>query len=355
MERQHMLAVTFADSAFARWLRISLAALILVTGIAVSGILPVHRAAASSAVTTSDLNLRAGPSTGNHVKLVMPPNASVSLLSELGRSGFYKVSYGGETGYAYADYLAIGGSDPNFIDAGWSNAGSSSTTSALNLRQGPGTGYDVRLVMPYGAKLTLTGAADSGFVGVIYNGTNGWASEQYLAQTGQWSDSGANGSETVYTISSLNLRSGPSMSNTVLVVMPAAAEVTLNGDEQDGWVSVTYDGTEGWAASSYLSENKPKSGGTTSPSSGGNVVDIIYAAAARYGQNGDALLAVASCESGLNPNAVNSSSGASGLFQFLPGTWATTPYANQSIFDPVANAEAAAWMWSVGRRGEWYC
>ncbi len=33
----------------------------------------------------------------------------------------------------------------------------------------------------------------------------------------------------------------------------------------------------------------------------------------------------------------------------------TTPYAAYSIFDPWASANAAAWMWSVGRRGEWVC
>jgi hypothetical protein len=39
----------------------------------------------------------------------------------------------------------------------------------------------------------------------------------------------------------------------------------------------------------------------------------------------------------------------------MPGTWATTPYADQDIFDATANANAAAWMWSVGRRNEWTC
>jgi soluble lytic murein transglycosylase-like protein len=38
-------------------------------------------------------------------------------------------------------------------------------------------------------------------------------------------------------------------------------------------------------------------------------------------------LRVAACESGYRPTAVNSSSGAMGLFQFLPSTWARSPYA----------------------------
>jgi LysM repeat protein len=87
----------------------------------------------------------------------------------------------------------------------------------------------------------------------------------------------------------------------------------------------------------------------------GSMASIINAAAARYGQSSAAMLAVAQCESGLNPQAVNGASQASGLFQFLPSTWATTPFASQSIFNAQANANAAAWMWSVGRRGEWVC
>jgi hypothetical protein len=64
---------------------------------------------------------------------------------------------------------------------------------------------------------------------------------------------------------------------------------------------------------------------------------------------------VAYCESRYHPNSVNSSSHASGLFQFMPGTWSGTPWANQSPFDPVANAQAAAWLYSRYGRGRWTC
>jgi soluble lytic murein transglycosylase-like protein len=66
-------------------------------------------------------------------------------------------------------------------------------------------------------------------------------------------------------------------------------------------------------------------------------------------------LRIAYCESRYHPNSVNSSSGASGLFQFMPGTWAGTPWANQSPFDPVANAQAAAWLYSHYGPGRWSC
>jgi len=53
--------------------------------------------------------------------------------------------------------------------------------------------------------------------------------------------------------------------------------------------------------------------------------------------------------------AVNRSSGASGLFQFLPSTWRTTPQgrAGLSPFDAVAARNAARWMLNQGRAREW--
>ena len=64
---------------------------------------------------------------------------------------------------------------------------------------------------------------------------------------------------------------------------------------------------------------------------------------------------VAWCESRYHPNSVNTSSGASGLFQFLPSTWAFTPEHASSPFDPVANAQAAAWLYNRDGPSQWVC
>ncbi|HJS71677.1 MAG TPA: transglycosylase SLT domain-containing protein, partial [Acidimicrobiia bacterium] len=59
-------------------------------------------------------------------------------------------------------------------------------------------------------------------------------------------------------------------------------------------------------------------------------------------------LVIIDCESNGNPNASNPYSGAGGLFQFLPSTWATTSpnagYPGASVFDPEANIASAAWL-----------
>lgn len=249
------------------------------------GVLMTSNAAlAASGTVDSALNLRTGPSTSHRVILVMPGGASLEILRSNSTTGYYKVSYNGTVGWAYGGYISDGGgASASSVDAGGGDAGSAVTTSSLNLRTGPSTGYGVILVMPNGASVTLTGASQNGFLGVTYGGSTGWASGDYLDASGGGSASAA------------------------------------------------------------------------SASTGNWIIDIIYAAADRYGQSRADMLRVASCESGLDPSNYTAPYGAAGLFQFLPGTWDSTPYAGYSVYDPWANANAAGWMWAVGRRGEWVC
>ena len=156
-----------------------------------------------------------------------------------------------------------------------------------------------------------------------------------------------------------------------------------NGWLCDGWRSGAYHCTHHWyrnADGTLVSTNPrwvpnlPNSGAapaapvtrapavshapatTPPPSSGGsgNVQNQIRAVFGRYS---GAALAIAACESGYNPGAYNRSSGASGVFQFLRSTWATTSYAGYSPFNAWANIHAAYQVFQ--RDGyswrEWQC
>ena len=61
---------------------------------------------------------------------------------------------------------------------------------------------------------------------------------------------------------------------------------------------------------------------------------------------------VAWCESRMGAQTTaEASSGAAGLFQFLPSTWQHTPYSTFNVFDPLPNALAAAQI--VAHDGSW--
>lgn len=297
----------------------------------------------------------------------MPAGSEVTVTGSQ-QYGFYPVTYRGTSGWAYGTYLSIsGGNAPAqpANDSAASPAGTATTTDALNLRDGPSLGANVLTVMPAGATVALTGASQSGYTAVSYQGRAGWAASAYLTSgsgtVAAAAPSPATAGSSWTTTSALNLRAGPSTATAVLTVMPAGSEVTVTGGAQGGFYPVTYRGTSGWASGSYL-----KQGGAASSSGSGSsawgaassystqqIIDIIYAAADKYAQSRDDMLWVARCESGLNPAAVGA--GYYGLFQFAKSTWAQTPFAGEDIFDPVASANATGWMWANGQRGQWSC
>jgi Transglycosylase SLT domain len=99
--------------------------------------------------------------------------------------------------------------------------------------------------------------------------------------------------------------------------------------------------------------SSPRATFTPPPGSGGDGLAAIYAV---FG-NSPGLswaLRVANCESHYNPLAVNRSSGASGLFQFMPATW-NANFPGQNIWDPYAQARGALVFYNAGRQSAWTC
>jgi uncharacterized protein YraI len=81
--------ISFATAAVAGWL-------------AVPGL-----AMAQSAMVTTDLNMRAGPGPNHPVIAAMPEGEMVEIQGCLETRSWCQVSWGGQTGWAYADYLAM--------------------------------------------------------------------------------------------------------------------------------------------------------------------------------------------------------------------------------------------------------
>jgi uncharacterized protein YraI len=113
----------------------------------------------------------------------------------------------------------------------------------------------------------------------------------------------AEGSAVVTTL--LNLRAEPSYDAAILAVMPAGATVGLAGEAANGFRSLVYDGTYGWAAEAYLdiggTAPPPDAEPTPDPGGGGGrsattTADLNLRAGPSYG---DAILAVMPAGSGV--------------------------------------------------------
>lgn len=96
---------------------------------------------------------------------------------------------------------------------------------------------------------------------------------------------------------------------------------------------------------------------TTTQTTSTNIESIIRQAASEYGVNGDVMVEIARCESGLRASAVNGPYG--GIFQFLASTWASNRRAmgldpNQDLrFNAQEAAKTAAFKMARDGFGAW--
>lgn len=252
-----------------------------------------------------------------------------------------------------------------------SPTGPASVTSDAAVRTGPGPNFDLIFTVPGGSTVEQTGQVEGGYVTVRYKEVVGWIALSDLAapsdfvpepppattQTPIAPKPIRPGSGIAYATVDLSLRDGPSATAAPIAAVPAGSRVTLTGVMEAGFQRVTFGELIGWIANDYLQtppNPEDAAGYKTDDFSRREIIRIIYAAADRYGQSREDMLRVARCESNLDPYAVHPS-GSYGLFQFIRTTWRSTPYGDQDVFNPQANANAAGWMWAHGRKSEWVC
>jgi uncharacterized protein YraI len=119
------------------------------------------------------LNFRAAPSLDSTIKAVIPAG-TVLALAGAGRNGFVPVVNNGESGWVYAAYLA-----PTGVTV-VADVAVATATDDLNLRDGPSPTSAVTAVIPAGAVVVVTGAAQDGFLPVALDGVPGFAFAEYL-------------------------------------------------------------------------------------------------------------------------------------------------------------------------------
>jgi uncharacterized protein YraI len=130
------------------------------------------------------------------------------------------------------------------------------TASALNMRNGAGTEYEVINTAPRGSSVTVNSDSGNGWYQVTYAGQNGYMFSQYLtfSQNNQQyvsAPSASNGSTGTVQGTYVRFRSGPSLGSSVYDYLHTGTTVAVNGQCGD-WYEVEYNGTVGYISSSYL-------------------------------------------------------------------------------------------------------
>jgi uncharacterized protein YraI len=127
-------------------------------------------------------------------------------------------------------------------------------STAVNFRTGPSTSYSIISVISKGATFTLNGQSQNGYASITYQSRSGWVLASLVVAAGS---SGSQPTPVIsgeaWTISAVNLRSGPSTSHQILRVVPSDAKIGVSTTVQNGFRYVNYQGQTGWMADAYIS------------------------------------------------------------------------------------------------------
>ena len=170
---------------------------VAVLSVAVSCLCVVGAAATSVGVGTVEadaLRLRESADTSSTILATAPKGATVVVLEDAGNN-WYKVDYNTVEGYMSGEYLTIAQKADVTIGYGVVDTDG----SVLNVRSGPGTGYEKVTSLSNGTVVNIVGI-DSGWYKITYNGTTGYVSSDYMLTAKD--SAGSRGDDTVTAASS---------------------------------------------------------------------------------------------------------------------------------------------------------
>lgn len=127
-------------------------------------------------------------------------------------------------------------------------------TTSVHIRSKASTSSTILGVLYQGQQIKSTGSSSNGWTPVTYNGKTAYVFSSYLKVAGTTVSSGTSTTpaSTMRTTTTLNVRTGPSTSYTVVGQLPSGTAVSLTGTVSGNWAQITYNGQRRWVASGYL-------------------------------------------------------------------------------------------------------
>lgn len=214
----------------------------------------VYASGQTGIVTTSSLNVRSGAGTNNSVLFTVKKNDKVYINET--SNGWYKIKNSlGQQGWASSTYIKI----QNESSSNNSNQSSNNTSSKkmkvntdnLNARNGAGTSYRIIMKLKKGTVVELL-SQSNGWAKIKYDGRLGYVSIKYLSENQSQESSGTNTTTKEVNTDSLNVRSGPNTSYSVVGKLKKGEKVKVISESND-WSKIDYKGNVSYTSSRYLS------------------------------------------------------------------------------------------------------
>ena len=207
--------------------------------------------------SSSNLNLRQGPSTSTDVLATLRHGQSVTVTGESG--DWYAIEVSGYSGYVMKTYVT-------FSEDEESSSGSSgvfpavirlsSSSSTVNVRSGAGTNYSKIGSLTNGASVNVV-ASNGDWYRIEYGNGYGYVMKTYV----QLVSSGSSGSSsededvlTAVTTAAVNLREEGTTSSDKLGTYPKGTRVVVL-EKGSSWSRVDISGNEGYMKNTYLDFN----------------------------------------------------------------------------------------------------
>jgi len=214
---------------------------------------------------TAGVNVRSSASTTSSVVTTVTRGASIEV-TEHDPAGWSRVRVNGMTGFIRSDFLtrggdgsAAGGSTGSIVvetpaaetPASDTVVATLVTTGAINMRSGASTSHSVIRTLAANTSVEVLENQANGWSRVRHNGTSGFIRSDLLSESGSTPAQPAQPT-TLLTTGTVNMRSGPSTSNTVIRLLSPNTSVEVTGTQGE-WSSVRHNGTNGFIRSDLLS------------------------------------------------------------------------------------------------------
>jgi uncharacterized protein YgiM (DUF1202 family) len=225
-------------------IKVRAAALLAV--VVILGLLSVQTASATTQMTAAvGVNIRSGSTTNSKILGGLYRGQTVTAISSA--EGWTKIKFAGSTAYVASKYLTKGSKLPGPRSIGPGSV--KITTTALNLRTGPGLSYKVIKVLNEGARVTMTGKTARGWAQLVSGKSTGWSSMQYLAgsTTGKPAIIG-----TRVATADLDIRTTSGADSRTVAEVKKGTALSVTGAIQNGRAQIIYKGAIRWVTARYL-------------------------------------------------------------------------------------------------------